>query len=287
MDFKILEMALKRIPFEKTLHHVETGDQAMEFLNREGDYADAPQPDLVLLDVNLPGINGHEVLEHIKSDPVLRSIPVLMLTTSSLREDVEKAYKGMANGYLTKGYGSEVVETLRTLTQFWFSLVRLPSGETRRPKHIFKENCAPINSHVRILYIDDAPLEGMIIKEAAEELDFQYPVQLAGSADEGMACLLGHPESSKPDLILLDIHLPGMDGIEFLEKLRGDPENQMIHVVALSGSEDDQDILEAYRNYVNAFINKPIDYAGVLEVLATIGQWFSVVKFSGKDPSLF
>jgi CheY-like chemotaxis protein len=99
----------------------------MAFLRREGAYARAPRPDLVLLDINLPRMNGHEVLAEIKSDPLLKRIPVLVLTTSSADEDIHKAYGLHANCYITKPVGmDQFIRAIESIDDFWLSVATLP-----------------------------------------------------------------------------------------------------------------------------------------------------------------
>jgi CheY-like chemotaxis protein len=101
----------------------------MAYLHREGPFAGVPQPRLVLLDLNLPRKDGREVLEEMKSDPALCSIPVLILSTSKTREDVRLAYMLHANGYITKPVDFSAWPALiRSIWDFWFNVVELPNG---------------------------------------------------------------------------------------------------------------------------------------------------------------
>jgi len=110
------------------LHVVQDGADAMAFLRREGEYADVPRPDLVLLDLNLPRMDGREVLQAIKSDPTLASIPVVVLTTSEADEDVLRSYSLHANAYVTKPVDFErFIEVVRQIDDFFVTVVRLPS----------------------------------------------------------------------------------------------------------------------------------------------------------------
>jgi CheY-like chemotaxis protein len=108
--------------------HVATdGEQAMAFLRRQGEFAGSPRPDLVLLDLNLPRMDGREVLAEIKSDPELLRTPVIVLTTSSAERDVLDAYKHRANAYVTKPIDlDEFVSAVASIEQFWLTFVRLP-----------------------------------------------------------------------------------------------------------------------------------------------------------------
>ena len=109
------------------LHVVSDGVDAMAFLRREGEYADAPVPDLILLDLNLPKMDGREVLAAIKEDDELRRIPVVVLTTSDLEDDVTRSYSLHANAYVTKPVDFErFVDVVRQIDDFFVSVVRLP-----------------------------------------------------------------------------------------------------------------------------------------------------------------
>ena len=106
---------------------VADGVEALAFLRREGEYADAPRPDLVLLDLNLPRKDGPEVLQEIKGDPELRTIPVVVLTTSEAEEDVLRSYELHANAYVTKPVDFDrFIEVVRQIDEFFVEVVRLP-----------------------------------------------------------------------------------------------------------------------------------------------------------------
>ena len=110
-----------------TLHHVTDGVQALKFLRREGEYANAPVPDLILLDLNLPRKDGREVLHAIKEDPQLRRIPVVILTSSQAESDIVKSYDLHANCYMCKPVDlTRFLETVRKIEDFWLTVVRLP-----------------------------------------------------------------------------------------------------------------------------------------------------------------
>jgi CheY-like chemotaxis protein len=109
---------------------VTDGVQALEFLRREGEHAGAPRPDLILLDLNLPRKDGREVLAEIKADDSLRSIPVVVLTTSQAEEDVLRSYELHANAYVTKPVDFErFIDVVRQIDNFFVTVVKLPNGE--------------------------------------------------------------------------------------------------------------------------------------------------------------
>ncbi|MFF1838144.1 response regulator [Streptomyces sp. NPDC058231] len=110
-----------------TLHVVRDGQEALDFLYRRGDHCDAPRPDLILLDLNLPRYDGRQVLEKIKSDPELALIPVVVLTTSSAEEDILRSYKLHANAYVTKPVDlDQFIAAVRQIDEFFVTVVRLP-----------------------------------------------------------------------------------------------------------------------------------------------------------------
>ena len=126
-DAYLTTEALKSAKIINHVHLVEDGVQAMAFLHREGPYADAPRPDLILLDLNLPRKDGRQVLAEIKHNPSLNSIPVVVLTTSSADEDVLQSYNLRANCYITKPVDLEqFMSVVKATQEFWLSIVKLP-----------------------------------------------------------------------------------------------------------------------------------------------------------------
>jgi chemotaxis family two-component system response regulator Rcp1 len=126
-DVMITKEALAHAKVLNSLHVVDDGIDALDFLYRRGKHAKAPRPDLILLDLNMPRKNGQEVLAEIKADSKLKHIPVVVLTTSKAEEDVLKAYGLFANCYVVKPVDFDVfAEVVRSIQQFWFTVVTLP-----------------------------------------------------------------------------------------------------------------------------------------------------------------
>lgn len=126
-DVLMTKEALADAKMMNNLHVVPNGEEAMQFLLREGPYADAPRPGLILLDLNLPRVDGREVLARVKSDDALRRIPVVVLTTSEAEEDILRSYDLHANAYVTKPVDFEqFVTVVRQIDDFYISVVRLP-----------------------------------------------------------------------------------------------------------------------------------------------------------------
>lgn len=126
-DARLTQEALRDAKIHNRLHTVIDGVGALKFLRCQGEYAKAPRPDLILLDLNLPKKSGREVLAEIKADPALRSIPVIVLTTSRSEEDILRAYDLHANCFITKPVDfAQFAVIVQHIEEFWFSIVRLP-----------------------------------------------------------------------------------------------------------------------------------------------------------------
>jgi len=129
-DVDLTKEALDHSKMINNLHLVGDGVEALAFLRKEGKYANAAHPDLILLDLNLPKKDGREVLAVIKEDPALRRIPVVVLTTSDAEQDILKAYSLHANCYITKPVDVEkFVLVVKAIEDFWFAVVKLPPPE--------------------------------------------------------------------------------------------------------------------------------------------------------------
>jgi CheY-like chemotaxis protein len=128
-DVLMTREALEDSKVANRLHVVNNGEEALAFLRHEGDYRDSPRPDLILLDLNLPRVDGREVLSTVKGDPDLRRIPVVVLTTSDAEEDVLRSYDLHANAYVTKPVDfDQFVEVVRQIDEFYISVVKLPTS---------------------------------------------------------------------------------------------------------------------------------------------------------------
>ena len=128
-DVRLTQEALREGKVHNELSVVGDGVDALAFLRREGGFADAPKPDLILLDLNLPRKDGREVLEELKADPDLRRIPVVVLTTSKAEEDVIRSYDLHANCYITKPVDlDQFIHVVQSIEDFWLTIVKLPPG---------------------------------------------------------------------------------------------------------------------------------------------------------------
>jgi len=127
-DVRLTAEALKDGEVENRLHTAKDGVEAIAFLRRKGRYTDAPRPDLILLDLNMPRMNGRQVLAEIKEDSALRHIPVVILTGSREMDDIVNTYDMHANCYVTKPIDFEqFIMMVKSITDFWLTIVKLPS----------------------------------------------------------------------------------------------------------------------------------------------------------------
>ena len=234
-DRLITKAALDEARLLNTLHTVGNGVEALAFLRREGIYADAPRPDLILLDLNLPRMDGREVLAHVKADRELRNIPVVVLTTSAAPDDVAAAYAAHANSYITKPVDFQRFhEALRTLEQYWFEIVTLPPQAAPTVAAVATRNevARTVTDRVTVLLIEDSPSDALLMRtslNAAQPGAFEI-VHVTRLADA--APLLAE---RRFDAIVTDLSLPDAAGMEAVKALRllatrGEP------IVVLTGS---------------------------------------------------
>ncbi len=131
IDVKLTKEALKEGKVRNNLHVARDGEEALDFLYKRGIFANAVRPDIILLDLNLPRIDGREILQRIKPDPNLRTIPVVVLTTSKSDEDIVRSYDLNVNCYITKPVDmNQFIDVVKAIDHFWFTIVALP------PKHV-------------------------------------------------------------------------------------------------------------------------------------------------------
>jgi CheY-like chemotaxis protein len=126
-DVRLTQEAARDTKVHNNMHVVTNGLDAMAFLRREGRHAAAPRPDLILLDLNMPGMDGREVLRQVKSDESLRRIPVVIITSSQAEEDIIRAYDLQAACYVTKPVDlDQFIKVVKNIENFWLSIVKLP-----------------------------------------------------------------------------------------------------------------------------------------------------------------
>jgi two-component system, chemotaxis family, response regulator Rcp1 len=282
LDAEMLGLLLSRMSVPIRMHHVTDGDQALRFARRRPPFETAPPPDLILLDIHLPGLSGIEVLQIFKEDDELRHTPILMLTGSSSWLDVQEAYEKHANGYLVKPVRQgDARRVFEALSAFWFSIVTLPPEPGRLPA-LADMPVSPVHSDgcdVSILCVEDEPLDAEALIAMARELKFTGRLDVVPDGEAALAALQTH--GFRPDVILLDLRLPGDSGDLILKAVKQDARWHGIQVVAFSHIDHDPTVLELYRERVNAFIRKPENEIERRRVLTAIAHWYSVVTISG------
>lgn len=126
-DAHLTITSFEQAKITNTLHWVEDGETAMEYLRKQGEYTDVLRPDLIVLDLNLPGMDGREVLAEVKADADLKRIPVVVLTTSNSEEDILRSYNLNANCYVTKPFDvRQFMQVVQLISNFWLAAVKLP-----------------------------------------------------------------------------------------------------------------------------------------------------------------
>jgi CheY-like chemotaxis protein len=131
-DVELTKLGFQRAKLAVELHHVSNGEECMAFLRKEGRYADTPMPDIILLDLNMPRMDGMEVMQEITKDERLKHLVIVVLTSSNFDEDVLRAYKLRCNSYLVKPINFEAfAKMIQALGDYWFTLVTLPPANRR------------------------------------------------------------------------------------------------------------------------------------------------------------
>jgi len=130
-DVELTRQGFKRTKLLLNLHHVKNGEECMAFLRKQGEYAEVPTPDLILLDLNMPKMNGREVLAQMLADESLMSIPVVILSTSEEGEEIMKLYKMRCSSYIVKPVDFEqFLRVVRSIADYWFTVVVLPTPDS-------------------------------------------------------------------------------------------------------------------------------------------------------------
>lgn len=132
-DIRLVEEIFKKGKMIVSLHSILDGMEAMEYLRKEGKHKDVHRPDLILLDLNMPRKDGREVLEEIKSDDKLQTIPVIVMTVSKAEEDILRSYKLHANAYIVKPIElNQFIDVVSSIEDFWLTIVKLPPNSNKK-----------------------------------------------------------------------------------------------------------------------------------------------------------
>ncbi|MEO8457179.1 MAG: EAL domain-containing protein [Chloroflexota bacterium] len=255
-DVRLTREAFRKAKMPNSLHVVSDGIEAMAFLRKEGAYAGVPRPDLILLDLNLPGMDGREVLALIKEDEDLKVIPVIVLTTSTAAEDIAKVYQLQANCYLTKPSELDAFEVLiKTVNDFWLRMIRLPQ---QRPAG------APTKKQITtLLLVEDNAGDARLLREmfnehGANSTELVHVQRL----DEAELYLSQHTV----DIVLLDLGLPDSQGLDAVRRVRGAAPH--IPLVVLTGHDDETQASLALQEGAQDYLIKgQIETRGLMRAL--------------------
>jgi two-component system, chemotaxis family, response regulator Rcp1 len=272
-DVRLTQEAFRDSGKPVRLHLANDGIEAMAFLKREGRYAGVPRPDLILLDLNLPKMDGREVLALIKNDPNLKIIPTIILTTSDDEADVTISYQLQANCYLRKPAHWDAFNNLmRSVNAFWL---------TKRSCRNRRQVSEVIMNRI-VLLVEDSPGDIRLTLEAFRDADPSIDLRVAVDGMEAMAFLKGtgiHAGVPRPDFILLDLNLPKMDGREVLARIKEDDDLKTIPTVILTTSDAEADILTSYQLQANCYVSKPVQLEEFESLVKSINDfWLTKVK---------
>lgn len=249
-DSELVNAALGDSRGMLNLNVVEDGEKAIAYLRRKAPYGDAPRPDIVVLDLNLPRKDGREVLDEMKRDPGLRDIPVVVFTTSAAEEDVFRAYASGANFFVTKPLGyPEFVRVIGAINSLLFSTARLPSkGRLVAGRD---DSFVPAKTEaIKVLDVDDDEGDYILTRELLRRSGGLYDVTWAPSVAKAAEAM----GRTTFDVILLDLRLPDARGLASLEPIFCRPPRTAL--VVLSGLEDDRTGKELLKRGAQAYISK-------------------------------
>lgn len=214
-DRLLTEQAFAEGDLPCRLHAVDDGAEALRFIARESPYEEAPRPHLVLLDLNLPKVDGRTVLRRLKADPATRDIPVVILTTSDAPDDIEAAYASFANSYIQKpAHFADFADFVRTIESYWFQVVTIPEPRRRPAKPIAVSEAA--EERLLIVLVESDTTNAMVLRELttlayAEAAPTVHTIPRLADAVEFL-------RSTRVDVVMTG--LPGDQGVEIVRLLR-------------------------------------------------------------------
>jgi CheY-like chemotaxis protein len=241
--------------------------------------------------MNLPIMNGSEVLAEIRRQEHLRGIPVVMLTSSLAEKDILESYALGASCYVNKPVDLDAFQTIvQTISTFWFTVSRTvaaaPLTYARRTapnqeEIELKTHIAP-RTPIRVLLVEDNPGDADLVREAMESSKLMIALDVVIDGEEAVSYLTDEARAARgelPDLVLLDINLPKMNGRQVLAEVKTHQRLRSIPIVMLTSSEADKDVGESYALGANCYVSKPVDLAAFQTIVRSIETfWFTVVR---------
>ncbi len=271
---RLMQEAFRNADSSIRLEVAKGGHEAMDYLYQKDGYEHRSIPDLILLDLNMPQLSGYEVLNKIKKDKSLRMIPTLIITSSVLESDIIESYRRHANCYLRKPTNLADFDSLiNSINDFWF---------WKKVKNMIVKgsNAVPIT----VLLVEDSPGDVRLTEEAFRNAGSSIALHVASDGVEAMDFLFQrgtHAQAPRPDLILLDLNLPRMDGREVLAKIKSSETLKTIPTLILTTSQSEADILRSYQLYANAYLTKPVQLDAFDGLVASISNfWLTKVRLA-------
>lgn len=258
------------------------GKDAVEQLRKlEGD----EQPDVVLCDVNMPIMDGFDVLAAAQQDERLKNIPFVMLTTSTDEEDVQRAYVYGAKSYMSKAFSvTSLAETLQRFTDYWLVAKYRPESITEFMDEVEVEigDAIKVSDSERMLriinvyLIEDDPVQVKLFESVLADLRMLKHVGTAESAEAALDELPRLAKSAnRPNVIVCDFMLPGRSGIDLLRDLRKNDNYKFTPIVMLTADRDEEVLRQAYEVGANTFINKPVQADELVATIRMLGRFWT------------
>jgi CheY-like chemotaxis protein len=272
-DVIFFRRAFKSADLHHSITHVRDGDEAIKYLSRQAPYTDDavyPVPDVVVLDLKMPKKDGFEVLQWLRDENRLKPAPVVVLTSSDRDDDKKRAKELGAGSYYTKPVDfTKLVGVAKDINRRWL---------TRR-------------KDLWLLIVDDDENDRFLLEHAFRKLNVGYQIQPLQNGGEALALIKGEGIYADrkaypfPSFILTDLKMPGGDGFEILSYLKQHPEILIVPVVMLSGSDDPDDVRQAYSLGASSFIVKPHGVDGLEGIVQKLHYYWSECEVPMVDDS--
>jgi CheY-like chemotaxis protein len=272
-DVIFFRRAFKSADLHHSITHVRDGDEAIKYLSRQAPYTDDavyPVPDVVVLDLKMPKKDGFEVLQWLRDENRLKPAPVVVLTSSDRDDDKKRAKELGAGSYYTKPVDfTKLVGVAKDINRRWL---------TRR-------------KDLWLLIVDDDENDRFLLEHAFRKLNVGYRIQPLQNGSEALALIKGEGVYADrkaypfPSFILTDLKMPGGDGFEILSYLKQHPEILIVPVVMLSGSDDPDDVRQAYLLGASSFIVKPHGVDGLEGIVQKLHYYWSECEVPMVDDS--
>lgn len=288
LQIRILQRVIGDLPILRLLHVCRDGVEAIEYLTRQGEFCDASLPDAILCDINMPNKDGFEVLNEVKADSQLCTIPFIMLTTSEAEEDIVRAYREGASTFISKPIDLHGLERILEHFAHYWQASKYAAEISSRSKldelrHLpaqlidgFENLDLPPKS-VNVLLVEDSVMQAKVIRDVIAEIpEFNFLTTLEDGEDATayLKRVAPYEDAKRPAVIVLDLNLPKKQGLEVLQDIKADPELKDIIVVVLTVQDCPEAVIKCYNAGANTFLNKPVNVEGMRAVLHRFaGYW--------------